>query len=427
VSAVLDNRKKADRRGGDRRTQRQNVAIDNRKSGERRKNDRRSARAKQNKIEPVAIIGIGRDTSLMHMLEPIQPYLENKFEGKVITDVAVNFPGSVFYEDDKGWHEDRVSGITEEWVQRLAVASARYAKQDSSEKSPIMSAELPRGERIQIVRSPAVEVGRSSLTIRVPDFRIRSMEGYVEQKMFNRVLWSNPFKPKQTPTELREFLKKDDQILVELLEQGDFPGFLKAAVKFHKNIAVIGGTGSGKTTLMKTLCEFISPFERILTVEDVRELFKGSTFRNTVHMLYSKGKQGVADVMPADLLAAANRMKPDRVLLTELRGSEAFDVLKLLTSGNKGLITSYHADNPQLGFERFSLMAGEHPDARAYSKSDLKRVIESTMDIILHITADLVFGDDGMPIGKDRYGTELYYDPIKKMQLSHGDGGVVHV
>lgn len=367
---------------------------------------------------------ISRESSLLNWLSPLQPYMQRKG----VTDVAVNFPRVVFFEDDKGWHEEEAPEITIEWVEMLATAIARYSKQEINEKNPILSAELPGGERIQIVMPPAVEVGRPSLTIRVPDAHIRTMDGYVEQKMFDKVLWANPFKPQATPSEMRELLRKDDQILIGHLEQNDVRSFLIDAVRFHKNIAVIGGTGSGKTTLMKTLCEYISPYERILTVEDVRELFKGgSQFRNTVHMLYSKGQQGVANVTPSDLLASANRMKGDRTLMAELRGSEAFDLLKLITSGAKGLITSYHADNPQLGFERFCLMAMEHPEAKSYDKHDLLRVVQSTMDVILHITADLVFGDDGFPISKDRFATELYYNPLRKMQLSLGEGGIAQV
>jgi type IV secretion system protein VirB11 len=370
---------------------------------------------------------ISRESSLLNWLEPMQPYM-NKMKGQGITDVAVNFPGTIFFEDNYGWHEEAAPDISIEWVEMLSTAVARYSKQEINDKKPILSAELPGGERIQLVLPPAVEVGRPSITIRVPDTNIRTMDGYIEQRMFERVLWANPFKPQATPSEMRALLRRDDQILVEHLERNDVRSFLIDAVRFHKNIAVIGGTGSGKTTLMKTLCEYISPYERILTVEDVRELFKGgSQFRNTVHMLYSKGQQGVANVTPADLLASANRMKPDRVLLAEMRGSEAFDVLKLLTSGNKGLITSYHADNPQLGFERFCLMAMEHPEAKSYDKHDLLRVVQSTMDVILHITADLIFGDDGFPTGKDRFATELYYNPLRKMQLSLGEGGIAQV
>jgi type IV secretion system protein VirB11 len=90
---------------------------------------------------------------------------------------------------------------------------------------------------------------------------------------------------------------------------------------------VVGDTGSGKTTLMKALCQIIPGAERLITIEDVRELFL-PMHGNVVHLLYSAGKQGVADISAQDLIRSCMRMKPDRVLLAELRGAEAFDFLK---------------------------------------------------------------------------------------------------
>lgn len=378
-------------------------------------------------------VAITRRTTVDHWLEPLQPYFASRWvdeqgaqheaEG-AITDVAVNYPGSVFYEDQLGWHEVPCPAITENWVRSLAVAISKYTNQEVSEAKPLLSAELPDGQRLQVVLPPAVEPGRASLTIRIPGGDTPKLGSYEERGMFERLKWANPFRGDVAAGDLRGLLERGDELMVEALEKRNVSEFFRLAVSTHKNIAVIGSTGSGKTTFMRCLCELISEHERILTVEDVRELFRGSRFRNTVHMLYSNGGQGVAQVTPAQLLASANRMKPDRVLLAELRGREAFDVLKLLTSGNKGLITSFHADNPTLGYDRMCLMASEHEEAKAYKREDLERIVRSTIDVMVHVTADLIVGDDGMPTGKDRYFTELYFDPVRKMKLALGGGGV---
>jgi type IV secretion system protein VirB11 len=383
--------------------------------------------------DPKPAITITRRTTVDHLLAPLQPYFKSRWvdeqgvehhaEG-AITDVAVNFPGSIFFEDQLGWHEVPCREITENWVRQLATAVSQYTRQEVSDAKPILSAELPDGERLQVLLPPAVEPGRASLTIRIPGGETPKLESYEERRMFERLKWANPFKGETAASDMRGLLERGDELMVEALEKRNVGEFFRLAVKTHKNIAVIGSTGSGKTTFMRCLCELISEHERILTVEDVRELFRGSRFRNTVHMLYSSGGQGVAQVTPAQLLASANRMKPDRVLLAELRGREAFDVLKLLTSGNKGLITSFHADNPTLGYDRMCLMASEHEEAKAYKREDLERIVRSTIDVMVHVTADLIVGDDGMPTGKDRYFTELYFDPVRKMKLALGGGGV---
>lgn len=387
-------------------------------------------------MSEVVSLHLTKRSSVDQWLRPLAPFLKGTVpqeDGSFaeangpITDVAVNYPGSVFYEDALGWHEIHCQSITESWVEGLGVAVSQYTAQEISERTPILSAELPDGERLQIVIPPAVEPGRASLTIRVPGSQTPTIESYAECKMFGRLKWANPMREQQAAADLRALLPMTDQLMIEALEHQDVTAFFRLAVKSHKNIAVIGSTGSGKTTFMRSLCEMISPFERILTVEDVRELFKETRCRNTVHMLYSSGGQGVAHVTPAQLLASANRMKPDRVLLAELRGREAFDVLKLLTSGNKGLITSFHADSPLLGYDRFCLMASEHVEAQAYSRADLRRVVDGTIDIMVHITCDLEFDREGNPVGKDRYFTELYYDPIRKMKLALGEGGIQNV
>jgi type IV secretion system protein VirB11 len=384
-------------------------------------------------LEPLVTTALSPRTTVDHFLAPLRPYFASRWVDEhgaehratgAITDVAVNFPGSIFYEDQLGWHEVRSPAITESWVKHLAVAISRLANQDVSDANPILSAELPDGQRLQVVLPPAVEPGRASLTVRIPGGATPAIDSYSKTGMFARLRWANPLAPEATPNRLRSLLDRGEQLMIAALEAGEVDEFFRLAVRTHKNIAVIGSTGSGKTTFMRSLCELIPPHERILTVEDVRELFKHSRFRNTVHMLYSAAGQGVAKVTPAQLLASANRMKPDRVLLAELRGSEAFDVLKLLTSGNKGLITSFHADNPTLGYERFCLMASEHEDAQSYRREDLERIVRSTIDVMVHVTAELVLAADGTPVKKERYFTELYFDPIAKMKLALGGDGV---
>jgi len=182
---------------------------------------------------------------------------------------------------------------------------------------------------------------------------------------------------------------------------------------------MLGDTGSGKTTLMKALCQYIGSHEVIVTIEDVRELHLPHVDL-CHHLLYSKGGQGVAKVTPADLLASTMRLDPDRALMAEVRGAEAFDFLNLLTGGHRGALTSFHAESPALGAQRYAFMARENPGASTFSNEELKALVALTIDVFVHVAAEPIFGQDGQVAGLDRYVTEVSFNPASKL----GDSAV---
>jgi type IV secretion system protein VirB11 len=163
---------------------------------------------------------------------------------------------------------------------------------------------------------------------------------------------------------------------------------------------------------MKTLCRYIPATERIVTIEDVRELFIAH-IENCVHLIYSKGGHGRARVTPADLIASSMRMRPDRVLLAELRGSEAYDFLKLLTTGHSGSITSYHASSASVAIERFALMAKEHPEAATWDDAALRRLLFMTIDVVAHMEVTALFDESGAQTGRRWLMTEVWFDPLR--------------
>jgi type IV secretion system protein VirB11 len=336
-----------------------------------------------------------------------------------VTEVVVNRPGEVRYEQGAQWKVEEVPALRADRLQSLVRAIATFTAQDIGPKTPILSAILPDGQRVQIVVPPAVEPEAISLSIRLPASTIRSLEDYQADGALGHFAWASS----KDLGAMRKDLSDDDLALVDLLRARDLPSFLAQAVAGRRNIAVVGDTGSGKTTLMKSLCQHIPAEERIITIEDVRELFLPK-HGNRVHLLYSKGGQGVADVSPADLIAACMRMRPDRVLLAELRGSEAFDFLKLLTTGHSGSITSFHAESCALAFERFVLMAKEHADAAIFDAEGLKRLVRLTIDVMLHVRADIVAGADGMP-AKRRYVSEVHFDPVARRRDRFEDRDVL--
>lgn len=330
-----------------------------------------------------------------------------------VTELVINDARRVLTETETGWRIHEMPSLTAERLEAIAVAVATFTSQGISAQRPILSALLPDDERIQIVMPPAVPPRTISFTIRKPTSSVIALESYRGRGVFKGTVWRAPVGLDR----MRHALSPVDRHLVELLEAKRFVEFFIQAVIERKNIVPVGDTGSGKTAFTKSLSLHIGKTERVITIEDVRELFMPH-LQNVVHLLYSKGGQGQARVTPADLIACAMRMKPDRVLLAELRGAEAFDFLKLMTTGHEGSLCTYHARSPAVAVERFALMAKEHPEAQAYDDAALKRLLVLTVDVIAHLEARPIFDTEGRQIGKVRRMTEIAFDPIKKLEMS---------
>ena len=367
------------------------------------------------RFEPVELLA--RDAMVRELMRPLAVFLLE--DGA--TEVVVNRPGEIFVEIGPVWRRFEAPELSLDRLLALANAIATYTDQEIGPRRPILSAMLPAGERVQIVVPPAVEQDTVSLSIRRPSPSIRSLKAYENDGAFNRYVWARSAHLAQR----REDLDRTELQLIEHLEHNRLHDFFLLAVGAKKNIAVVGNTGSGKTTLMKSVCQSIPPNERLITIEDVRELFL-PRHDNRVHLLYSKGNQGVATVTPSDLIASNLRMKPDRVLLAELRGGEAFDFLKLLTTGHSGSITSYHAESCALAAERYVFMCKENEQAAIYDAPSLKRLVALTIDIIIHVVARVAYDTDGHATHKDRYVAEVHYDPIAKLAARFGEATLHH-
>jgi type IV secretion system protein VirB11 len=114
-------------------------------------------------------------------------------------------------------------------------------------------------------------------------------------------------------------------------------------------------------------------------------------------------------------------MAPDRALLAELRSSEAWDFLKLLTTGHSGSITSWHAESCALGSERFVFMCKENAEAATLGREEIKHLYTLTIDVVIHITRKIVYDPQGKQIGYERFVDEVYFDPWAKSQARFGD------
>jgi type IV secretion system protein VirB11 len=193
---------------------------------------------------------------------------------------------------------------------------------------------------------------------------------------------------------------KNDLILAKLLQLGHIKDFLARAVIYKKNIIISGGTSTGKTTFTNAMIRAIPHEERLITVEDAREI-NLSSHPNRVHLLASKGAQGRAKVTTQDLIEACLRLRPERIIVGELRGSEAFSFLRAINTGHPGSISTLHADTPRMALEQLKMMVMQA--GLGMTPTEITSYIKNVVDIIVQLKR----GAKGR-----RYISEIYFKAI---------------
>ncbi|OED38377.1 P-type DNA transfer ATPase VirB11 [Flavobacteriaceae bacterium (ex Bugula neritina AB1)] len=326
--------------------------------------------------------------ALKDRLKKIDPYI-NK-EG--VTEIAINRPGEIWIQKHNEWFKEDDHKIDYDYSSVLVTQIASYNGSNIENNSPMLSSILPNGERVEAVMPPACEPETISITIRKPSQFVKTLEEYRNEGFFSK------------GTETKDKQKKLDDYLLEVKDTDRY-NFLKLAVRHGKTIAVIGETGSGKTTLGKALINEIDSSLRVITIEDVRELITPN-HPNRVHLLYPNACKPDDPVTPTKLLKSCLRMNPDRIFLAEVRGGEAFDFINTVNSGHAGSITSFHANSAENAFERLALMCLQNPMARGLPWGEMMKLIKQAIDVIIHVDNDI---HSESPIG--RHITEIYYNP----------------
>jgi len=314
-----------------------------------------------------------------------------------ITELCINRPGEAYVETARGWRREALDFADFDWCKRLAKLIANSTHQRIDESTPLLSANLPGGERVQIVLPPATTAGCVAITIRRPADTVWSIEELAQQGIFRRTRAASPS------------LDSGERELLHLLELGRYESFMRGAVLARKNILVSGPTGSGKTTWTKALIREIPAGERLVTIEDAQELVL-DRHPNHVRLFYSKDDQGLARVTPKQLLESCLRMKPDRILLAELRAGEAFDYLRNVNSGHPGSITSVHAASAELAFEQLVLLIKQNPGGRDLTRRDIKNLLYLLIDVVIQ------FGVER----HERFIKEIWYDPERRRREESG-------
>jgi type IV secretion system protein VirB11 len=301
--------------------------------------------------------------------------IQNYINSPEVTEICINRPGEVYLETMKGWERIEVPSLNFERARQFctSVVNESNTGQRITDTDPVVSLTFPTGQRAQFVIPPACDAGKVSITIRLPSKHMKTLQQYQEDGFFEQIL------------EQTHVLSDHDRELLDLKNSRQYAEFFRKAVHYKKNVVVSGATGSGKTTFMKSLVNHIPNDERLVTIEDARELF--ITQPNAVHLLYSKGGQSTSNVTAKSCMEACLRMKPDRIILAELRGDEAFYFIRNCASGHPGSITSCHAGSTVQTWDQLALMVKASNEGSGLEFQTIKRLLMMTIDVLVHIKA----------------------------------------
>ena len=287
-----------------------------------------------------------------------------------VTDIYVNRPGELWVETLGGAIERHdAPQLDEPTLARLARQIAAISHQGISREHPLLSATLPDGARVQVVAPPATR-GPMALAIRKHVSSDLSLADYVASGAFSDTLTRDGSEQPER-----------DQALAEKLAKGDMAGMLRTAVAARRNILISGGTSTGKTTFLNAMIREVPEDERLILIEDTPEL--KVHHRNLVGLLAARSALGEAEVTADELLAASMRMRPDRIILGELRGLEAYAFLRAVNTGHPGSMTTVHADSADRAVEQIVMLALQA--GTQLNRDDIRHYVRATVDVFVHL------------------------------------------
>lgn len=298
-------------------------------------------------------------------LAPLAPYLARED----VTDLYINRPGEIWIEALGGGIERHEAGhLTDVLLGRLARQVAAVTAQGINREHPILSAALPSGERIQIVIPPATR-GHIAIAIRKHAISQMRLEDYRDRGAFAQT----PVVSGDMPDRRADTGKTDPAV--------DPMELLREAVLSRRNILISGGTATGKTTFLNALLAEVPSHERLILIEDTPEL--RMPHLNGVGLLCARSALGEAAVTAEDLLIAALRMRPDRIMLGEIRGAEAATFLRAVNTGHPGSISTIHADSPSRAIDQLALLVLQ--TGIRMSWEDVVTYVRKSIDLIVQL------------------------------------------
>jgi len=260
-------------------------------------------------------------------LTPFRPWLERDD----VSEIMVNRPGEIWIESAHAARMERVAlpAIDDRHLARLAGQVARISHQGINRAAPLLAATLPSGARVQLV-APTATRGHWAMAIRRHRLVDLPLSAY-DHGALPEIVREEPFDHRTDPI-----------------------GYLRQAVRDRRTILVSGGTSTGKTTFLNALLGEVPAAERIILVEDTPEI--RLRHANALGLVAVKGELGEANIGADDLLQAALRLRPDRIVVGELRSREAVTFLRAINTGHPGSFSTIHANTPAGALDQLGLI-----------------------------------------------------------------------
>jgi type IV secretion system protein VirB11 len=302
---------------------------------------------------------------LQSYLEPLRHWLD----AQDVTEIVVNRPGEIWVERTGAPAMERheVPELDNNLLMRLAHQIARSSFQGINRESPLLSATLPGGIRVQIIAPPATRCG----------FAVAFRKHVLNDIDVRQFLAQTVMAPARSAAD-------DKQHMQSLVAGGDIAALLEFIVCTRKTVLISGGTSSGKTTLLNALLKEMPSSERLIVIEDAPEL--KLVHPNSIGLVAVAGNQGEAVVTTDDLMRASLRLRPDRLIVGELRGPEVVTFMRAINTGHPGSFASIHASSAQGALEQLSLMCLQA--GLGLSRDDTLSYTRSMIDVVIQLRRD---------------------------------------
>ena len=296
------------------------------------------------------------------LLSPLQDFLDDE----QVSEILINRPQEVFVERCGIMLRFDLPVLTTPYIRRLFTLIANENKQTLSDASPLLSGNLGDGSRVQLVILEAAQF--ETLSIRKFTAQQMSFDDYARVDFFN---------------DDHQVAEGNEPLLQQLYQAKNWQSFLTHAILAKKNIIISGATSSGKTTFLNSCAAIIPLNERLITLEDTYEI--KVPHQNIVRLkaLKSIGEKQHSITMQ-DLVQASLRLRPDRIIMGEIRGREIFDFVSACSTGHSGALATIHANSPKVAFMRMAQLYKLN-NVSGMSAVDIYNVLHEVIDIVVQL------------------------------------------